>query len=339
MTAVAEEVRLEAIHPGTEEEMAAMPGEDCFDPVTREARPLISLSGRWRDFPRFTIPLPPKDLHYRFFEDQSSFYRTFKIRPVEINNAKVEQELADCDHLQRRSTFNVAEYGPYMSKLFRFGSDYSWRPAREEERLHHRGAGGSICVTLEQLKAGLRFPMHRFMWDLVCVHLKCSISQITPNAIRAINWFIASCTALAKQPTFKAFFHLFNIKTSTAKPFVELPFANKSSVIGRELVDYMPFDFPNSMTDWQYEFLVVAGGELAWMPNMARKVEKSYRAPRDQLSAVDVEILVGITKALGSTWTKSAFFENGRLQLYLRKFLTLLNVGGVCFVFGGFVAL
>ena len=227
-----------------------MAGEDYYDPATREARPLISLSGRWRDYPRFTIPLPAKDLHYRFFEDQSSLYRAGKIRPVEINNAKVEQELANCEHVQRKSTFNAAEYGPYMAKLFRFGEEYSWRPARDEERLHHRGAGGSICVMLEQLKAGLRFPMHRFMWDVVCVHLKCSISQIKPNAIRAINWFIASCTALGKQPTLKAFFHLFNTKMSSAKPFVELPFANKSSVIGKALGDYSAFDFPNSMTDW-----------------------------------------------------------------------------------------
>ena len=108
---------------------------------------------------------------------------------------------------------------------------------------------------------------------------------------------------------------------------MELPFANKSSVIGRELVDYTPFEFPNSMTDWQYEFMVLTGGELAWMPNMVLKVEKSYRAPRDHLSAVDVEILVGITKALRSTWTKNDFFENGRLQLYLRKFFTLPSVG------------
>ena len=238
---------------------------------------------------------------------------------VEINNAKVDKELASYEHVQRKSTFNAVEYGAYMAKLFRFGGEYSWRVARDEERLHHHGAGGSICVTLEQLKAGLRFPMHRFMWDVVCVYFKCSISQITPNAIRAINWYIASCAALGKQPTLKVFFHLFNTKTSSAKPFVELPFTNKNSMIGKALGDYMAFDFPNNNTDWQYEFMVILGGELPWMHNMVLKVEKCYHAPREMLSTEELGTLVRITKAWKSTWRKNDFYENGRLQLYLRK--------------------
>ena len=51
MTCASREICLEAIHPGTEEEVTAMAGEDYYDPVTREARPLINLSGRWRDYP------------------------------------------------------------------------------------------------------------------------------------------------------------------------------------------------------------------------------------------------------------------------------------------------
>ena len=51
MTSARREVTLEAIHPGTEEEVTAMAGEDYYDPVTREARPLINLSRRWRDYP------------------------------------------------------------------------------------------------------------------------------------------------------------------------------------------------------------------------------------------------------------------------------------------------
>ena len=259
------------------------------------------------------------DLHYRFFENQSSLFQAAKMPMTVIDNQKLDKEMDNCEHFQRRSTFSEADYGPYMAKQFRFGTEYSWRVARDDERLHHHSADGSVCVALEQLKARLRFPMHRFKSDVVCVYFKCSISQITPNAIRAINWYIASCTALAKQPTLKAFFHLFNIKMSSVKPFVELSFSNKNSVIGRALGEYVAFDFPNSMPDWQDEFVVLSGGELPWMPNMVLKVDKPYYAPRDMLSPVEIDTLVEITKSLGVTSKKANFYENRRLQLYLRK--------------------
>ena len=128
---------------------------------------------------------------------------------------------------------------------------------------------------------GMAFQNSNFRVYLPPGHFIKSWNYTDSKAIRAINWYIASCTALGKQPTLKAFFHLFNTKTSFAKPFVELPFVNKNSVIRKALGDYMAFDFPNSMTEWQYEFMVISGGELPWMPNMVLKVEKCYHAPRE----------------------------------------------------------
>lgn len=197
-----------------------MEGEDYWDQVIGKAKPLINLKGRRRDYAKYSFPLPPVDVYYRFFEDHNSLFRGSNVPVTVINNVALDLEFIKCDHLQRRNSFNEPDYGPFMAKLFGFGDDHRWRAAREDERLHHRGVDGLICMTMEQMKVGLWIPMHRFMADLINLYLKCSVSQITPNGIRAICWFIVSCTAMGKQPTLKAFFHLFNVRMSGAKCWV-----------------------------------------------------------------------------------------------------------------------
>lgn len=48
--------------------------------------------------------------------------------------------------------------------------------------------------------------------------------QITPNGIKWVTWFLASCNKMNFQPTIILFHQLFSLAKSSVKPLYELRF-------------------------------------------------------------------------------------------------------------------
>lgn len=103
-----------------------------------------------------------------------------------------------------------------------------------DERLYHR-TDDHIRMSIELLWADLKFSLPKFLVELFVQHLKCVITQFSPNVIHWILWYIAACHKRRLQLTFKGFFALFSVRLSSAKPFFELPFCASNSIIGSRI--------------------------------------------------------------------------------------------------------
>lgn len=109
------------------------------------------------------------------------------------SNKDMDKEFAEFEHLQHDSTFKDEEWDPYIERMFRIEDGYFWKWAEPGERLYHKFDDGSLCINAGHLKAGLRLPPHKFITGLFRYHFHCPTAQFTPNAMRCIDWLIASC--------------------------------------------------------------------------------------------------------------------------------------------------
>lgn len=85
--------------------------------------------------------------------------------------------------------------------LFRLDSGYEWMVDHNDERLYSRDEG-YVAIPIAHFKAGLRFPLHKFMAYLFRYHFCCPLAHMSPNAIRTILWHIVAYTKDEKQPIF-----------------------------------------------------------------------------------------------------------------------------------------
>lgn len=299
--------------------------DEFTDAATGERRPLVNIYGRWADPNQLTAPAVLRRNRYKYFESYESLFRSTNVRPTAFSNEDMDAKFAEFPHLQYDSTFRADDWGPYVERMFRIEENYFWRRAEPGERLYHRFDDGSVCIPVSHLKGGFRVAPHKFVMDLFRMYFYCPLAQFTPNSIRAINWFIASCEARGKQPTVKAFFCLFDVKASRAKPFYELQFIKPKSRIGQALGGYRPFSFPKGMAGWHEEFLVLGGGEFPWQRNFVERVECDYKIDRSRLSQNEIDILVRTVRALGEVWTEKHLVDPADLRRHCCEFFVLLN--------------
>lgn len=154
-----------------------------------------------------TFPAVPDRDKHQYFWTYESLYRTLDVPLPDFDKASMDAKFGGFKHLNQGSTFKDDEWGDYLNRMFCIEDGYSWRPIAAGERLYDHPADGYTLIPVSHLKAGLRFPAHKFLADLFRYHFRCPFSQFTPNSIRSILWFIASCNAKKKQPTFRAFFN------------------------------------------------------------------------------------------------------------------------------------
>ena len=142
----------------------------------------------------------------------------------------------------------------------------------------------------------------------------------SPNAIHLILWFIAACAEKRLQPTFRAFFTIFSVKKSTMHPFYELVQCNKNSKLGSLIAPFKPVFNPDSLKNWSYEFIMLKGGDWAYMPGFAADAKPTYQVPRRLLSSSILESLAGLVKTFGGAWSKSHYYSVSNLKKYRSKF-------------------
>lgn len=180
--------------------------DDYTNSATGNKRPLVDLLGWWHDINQLTYPAIPLADRHLYFKIYESLYQTLLVKLSDYFNVEMDVLLMNFEHLQYASTFKADVWGPYIDRMFSISDGYFWREAGEKDKLYHHFDDGSQCISVTHFKSGLRLPMHKFMVDLFRYQFRCPVTQLTPNAIKYILWFIVSCEARGKQPTYKAFF-------------------------------------------------------------------------------------------------------------------------------------
>ncbi|KAK1366241.1 hypothetical protein POM88_041802 [Heracleum sosnowskyi] len=282
-------------------------------PSVLRTRPvLIDAMGRWVDTQVHSYLGVAACDRVRYFDTFESLYRTEGVPVTGFNKREMDEAFGKFKHLDCGSNFQEDRYGRLVSRLFRIEGGYEWRMPRAGERLYDRDAEGWMAIPISHFKAGLRLPMHKFMSDLFKYYFRCSPAQFSLNAIRVILWFIAACAKDGRQPTFKGFFALFYVRVTSAKPFYEIHW-NSYTAVAKRVSGQSIFRFPKGMANWQEEFIMVRGGDLAYLPNFALEVRNVYPTEKKGLSEDVVDLLERTVRSLGRMWTEVDFFENARL--------------------------
>ena len=76
---------------------------------------------------------------------------------------------------------------------------------------------GWICVYEDQLRAGLRFPLHPFIRALLNFY-QIPLTQIVPNGIRLVIKFLLICGEHGVEPTMELFQFCFQIRKAAQAP-------------------------------------------------------------------------------------------------------------------------
>ena len=79
-------------------------------------------------------------------------------------------------------------------------------------------------------------------------------------------------------------------------PFYELYQCNKTTKLGSRLLGYKLVQLPDSMKNWQHEYIMLKGGEWGYMLGFNEYCNPGFRVPRRELNDDVLESLQGVVK-------------------------------------------
>ncbi|KAK1372539.1 hypothetical protein POM88_028732 [Heracleum sosnowskyi] len=264
----------------------------------------LSFSDRaWHDIDSLFHPKSEKAPQGYYFRNLSESFSVCPRRVYDPND--MDEVFADCKSVNRASTFKMKYVDALLKAVFHFGEGFEWRLAKPHERIYHRPDGVWFGVTLEQLRAGLRPKCHHFIKALCRQKLNIPITQIVPNGIRWLNWFIACCTRSKIEPTFRIFFTLFIVQKSTLSPLYEIHF--KSEFCAEKPVHHL-----KSLKGWHPEFIFIKGGDLLDMPNFRLLAIEKHPMPHVRGPAL--ASVRAFCHSFSRTLQRKDFFDNVKLH-------------------------
>ncbi|KAL8117015.1 hypothetical protein AgCh_023266 [Apium graveolens] len=214
-------------------------------------------------------------------------------------------------HKEVQEKYTDAEVDGALRLAFNLDDTYQWRWPEEHERVYHRPEGGWVGIPLEHLR-GMRLGLHQFTKSLCRDVYGIPFTQLAPNSVKWISWFLACCHAKNYPPTFKLFHHIFKIKRSTARPIYEFIFRIEDCGYPSDKM-VLPVSMLTSLKGWHREFIFVRGGDLEFMP--LHKLEiKTDRFPDQWLGQAALAMVYAFCGALGTQWTRDYFTSNENMH-------------------------
>lgn len=138
---------------------------------------IIDDKGRWQDVNvHCNVAIPNSDR-----QTSKGLHPTLGVR-LTLQNEEMGIVFGIYKHLSRESQFNDSKQCMMVSRFFRIEDDYEWRMAPESELLHSQDKG-IVAIQIAYLKAGFRFPIHKFMSNLFTYYFHFLLAQcrLTPN--------------------------------------------------------------------------------------------------------------------------------------------------------------
>ncbi|KAL8089211.1 hypothetical protein AgCh_038846 [Apium graveolens] len=233
--------------------------------------------------------------------DREAFDRKFANSIVAKEHYELKDEYSGLDYEAQDFTVRAA---------FQLDRRIEWRWPTPDERAHHRSADGFVPVWLEHLRSGWNLHWHLFLKHLCKYVYKISPMQITPNGIKWMTWFIATCNPFKVQPTFKLWHHIFHLVRSSQFPLYELRFrAPECGYSG----SYRPVIQQSSPKYWNGELIMLWGLDLHYLPHMASEGVRT-RFRRDVLRGDALRLIFVFCESLGFQMTRDTFMNHRTLH-------------------------
>ncbi|KAL8156505.1 hypothetical protein AgCh_001560 [Apium graveolens] len=176
------------------------------------------------------------------------------------------------------SEYTFEQIDDLVKAVFHFGDGMEWRWPEPHERVYHRPVGGWVAIPLEHLRS-MRPNLHQFTMSLCRDVYGIPFTQLAPNSVKWVSWFLACCHVKKYLPMFKLFHYLFKIKKSTLPPIFEFTFNIYGCGFPPD-AKKAPVFMLNSLRGWHQEFIFVRGWDLEFMP-MYKTALKNNRFPSE----------------------------------------------------------
>ncbi|XP_074365858.1 uncharacterized protein LOC141706878 [Apium graveolens] len=233
--------------------------------------------------------------------DREAFDRKFANSIVAKEHYELKDEYSGLDNEAQDSAVRAA---------FQLDRRIEWRWPTPDERAHHRPADGFVPIWLEHLRSGWNPHWHLFLKHLCKYVYKISPMQITPNGIKWMTWFIATCNQFKVQPTFKLWHHIFHLVRSSQFPLYELRFRAPECGYGGS---YRPVIQQSSLKFWNGELIMLRGLDLHYLPHIASEGVRT-RFRRDVLRGEALRLIFAFCECLGFQMTRDTFMNHRTLH-------------------------
>ncbi|KAL8113234.1 hypothetical protein AgCh_020526 [Apium graveolens] len=208
------------------------------------------------------------------------------------------------------SEYSFEQIDDLVKAIFHFGDGTERRWPEPHERVYHHPMGGWVAIPLEHLRS-MRPNLHQFTKSLCRDVYGIPFTQLAPNFVKWVSWFLSCCHVKKYLPTFKLFHYLFKIKKSTLPTLFEFTFNIDGCGFPADAKS-APIFMLNSLRGWHQEFIFVWGGDLEFMP-VYKTALKNNRFPTERLSGDALAKIYDFVVALGAQWTRDTFLDNQTL--------------------------
>lgn len=159
----------------------------------------------------------------------------------------------------------------------------------------------------------MRPSIHQFTKSLCRDVYGIPFTQLSPNSVKWISWFLGCCQVKNYLPTFKLFHHLFRIKKSTSSPLYELMFRMDECGFPADKPT-IPVTMLNSLRGWHQEFIFIRDGDLEFMPFYKDKIQIG-KFPVQKLGGGALIKVYDFCGAIGQQWTRDSFLDNSAMHV------------------------
>ncbi|KAK1397106.1 hypothetical protein POM88_006969 [Heracleum sosnowskyi] len=203
-----------------------------------------------------------------------------------------------------------SEIDAIVRAAFHLGPRVQWRWPEPGERVYDKTEDGFLGVWLEHLRSGWNPECHVFVKHLCKYIYEIPITQITPNGVKWITWFLACCEKSELLPTFKLFHQLFYLLRSNKRPFYELRFRGEEC--GYPSGSAKPVMQNISLKGWNGEAIMLKGLDLLYMPHFVAG-DKPKVFPYYKLEGQARAKVHAFCECLGYQLTRDTFMDHHKL--------------------------
>lgn len=172
---------------------------------------------------------------------------SYRMKSDVMSDKGLKDRLGSLEYISKPCLFDE-DMLYHVRYAFQILADVEIRIPEEGEKIYCRSGDLWVGIPLEHFRAGLRFPLYRFIHSLL-VGLRLGLGQLGPNSIRKICAFITRCTTLRLEPTLSLFWSFHKPQASrNYDPLFEIHW-KEGKALGGCLVDV-----PSSNKGWHGEF-------------------------------------------------------------------------------------